>query len=148
LAHDSPRSADRALVDWQTKARLAASAALAVKAEDVVLLEVGEVAYFADAFVLATGRSDRQVQAIADAVVRVAKESGDPPLGVEGYREGRWVLVDWGDVIVHVFRGEARAHYDLERLWSEARRIEIADLGREDPRPEGSRPRETRLLRS
>lgn len=130
MPHQSPQPTDRAPLDWQTKARLAASAALAVKAEDVVLLEVGEVAYFADAFVLATGRSDRQVQAIADAVVRAAKESGDPPLGIEGYREGRWVLVDWGDVIVHVFQREVRAHYDLERLWSEARRLEI-----EEPAP-------------
>ena len=124
---DAPHPADPTPIDWRSKARRAAAAALSVKAEDVVLLEVGEFAYFADAFLLATGRSDRQVQAIADAVVRTAKESGDAPLGVEGYREGRWVLVDWGDVIVHVFQREVRAHYDLERLWSDARRVEIGE---------------------
>ena len=124
---DAPHPADPTPSAWRRKARRAAAAARSVKAEDVVLLEVGEFAYFADAFLLATGRSDRQVQAIADAVVRTAKESGDAPLGVEGYREGRWVLVDWGDVIVHVFQREVRAHYDLERLWSDARRVEIGE---------------------
>lgn len=140
MPQQSPRTADRIPLDWKTKARLAARAALAVKAQDVVLLEVGEVAYFADAFVLATGRSDRQVQAIADAVVRAAKEAGEPPLGVEGHREGRWVLVDWGDVIVHVFQEEVRAHYDLERLWSEARRTEIEEVTPEPAPPQGSAP--------
>jgi len=122
---EHPEDVAREALDWRAKARLAAEAALNVKAEDVVMLEVGEIAFFADAFILATGRSDRQVQAIAAAVVRAAKEAGDPPLGVEGYRDGRWVLVDLGDVIVHVFQREVREHYDLERLWSEARRVEI-----------------------
>jgi ribosome-associated protein len=123
----SPRHVEHEALDWRAKARLAAEAALSVKAEDVVLLEVGEIAFFADAFILATGRSDRQVQAIADAVVRAAKDAGDPPLGMEGYRDGRWVLVDLGDVIVHVFQREVREHYDLERLWSEARRVELGE---------------------
>ena len=95
-------------------------AALDVKAEDVVALDVREQSSFADVFVIATGRSDRQVRAIADAVEQAAKAAGVPPLGVEGVAEGRWVLIDLDDVIVHVFQREKREHYDLERLWADA----------------------------
>ncbi len=109
-------------LDWREKADLAAEAAHDLKAERVVILEVGGIASFADAFVLASGRSDRQVQAIADAVARAAKDAGEAPLGIEGYREGRWVLIDLADVVVHVFQEEVRDHYDLERLWSDATR--------------------------
>jgi len=108
------------------KTRLAVEAALEVKAEDVVALDVRELASFADAFVVATGRSDRQVRAIADSIERAMREAGAPVLGVEGYPEGRWVLIDLDDVIVHVFQPEARAHYDIERLWSDAPQIESA----------------------
>ena len=92
-------------------------AALDVKAEDVVTIDVGEQSSFADVFVIATGRSDRQVRAIADSIEHAAKQAGAAPLGVEGHSEGRWVLIDLDDVIVHVFTPEARAHYDIERLW-------------------------------
>ncbi len=109
-------------LDWREKADLAAEAAHDLKANRVVILEVGGLASFADAFVLASGRSDRQVQSIADAIARAAKEAGEPPLGIEGYREGRWVLIDLADVVVHVFQDEVREHYDLERLWSDAPR--------------------------
>lgn len=102
------------------KTRIAVEAALDVKAEDVIALDVGELSSFADVFVVCTGRSDRQVRAIADSIEQAAKRAGQPPLGVEGYSEGRWVLVDLDDVIVHVFEPEARAHYDIERLWSDA----------------------------
>ena len=107
------------------KARRVVDAALDVKAEDVVALDVGALSSFADVFVVCTGRSDRQVRAIADAVGAAAKRSGEPPLGVEGYAEGRWVLIDLDDVIVHVFTPESRAHYDIERLWSDAPRIPV-----------------------
>lgn len=109
-------------LDWRKKADLAAEAAHDLKASRVVILEVGGIASFADAFVLASGRSDRQVQSIADAVARAAKDAGEPALGIEGYREGRWVLIDLADVVVHVFQEEVREHYDLERLWSDATR--------------------------
>jgi len=104
-----------------------AKAAVDLKAENVVALDVREVASFADVFILATGGSDRHVRAIADAVKGVVEELGEPPLGIEGYDEGRWLLLDLGDVIVHVFQSEVRAHYDLERLWSEAPRLELLD---------------------
>jgi ribosome-associated protein len=107
------------------KTRLVVEAALDVKAEDVVALDVKELASFADVFVVATGRSDRQVRAVADSIEEAVREAGAPVLGVEGYSEGRWVLIDLDDVIVHVFQPEARLHYDIERLWSDAPRLEV-----------------------
>ena len=79
----------------------------------------------ADVFLIASGRSDRQVRSIADAVAEAGARAGEKPLGLEGYDEGRWVLIDWADVIVHVFQEEVRGHYDLERLWSDAPHIEL-----------------------
>ena len=107
------------------KTRLVVDAALAVKAEDVVALDVKELASFADVFVVATGRSDRQVRAVADSIEKAMREVGEPVLGVEGYPEGRWVLIDLADVIVHVFQPEPRAHYDIERLWSDAPQLAL-----------------------
>jgi len=102
------------------QAREYAEAALDRKAEDVLALDVSALTAFADAFVIATGSSDRHVKAVADAVVERADRLGRRPLGVEGYEGGDWVLIDLDDVIVHVFRAEKRADYDLERLWSDA----------------------------
>lgn len=115
------------------KAQLAVQAALDVKAEDVVALDVKELSSFADVFVVCTGRSDRQVRAIADSVEKSAKQSGRPPLGIEGYTEGRWVLIDLDDVIVHVFTPETREHYDIERLWSDAPQIALAPAEKAAP---------------
>jgi len=94
---------------------------------DPVLLDVREVASFADVFVLLSGRSDRQARAIAEAVVEALRDAADAPLGVEGLAEGRWILIDCNDVIVHVFQKEVRDFYDLERLWSEAPALELLD---------------------
>ncbi len=102
-----------------------AKAAVDLKAENLVALDVRELTSFADVFILATGGSDRHVRAIADAVEEVVEELGERPLGIEGYDEGRWLLLDLGDVIVHVFQSEVREHYDLERLWSEAPRLDL-----------------------
>ena len=79
-----------------------------------------EVSTIADLFVLCSGRSERQVQAIADAIVEKAKEAGRQPFGIEGYGAGRWVLIDLGDVVVHAFVPEERQLYRLERLWGDA----------------------------
>ncbi len=102
------------------KARCVVEATLELKAQDVVALDVRNVASFADTFVLATGTSDRHVRAIADRVREAVATRGEPSFGVEGYDEGRWVLLDLSDVIVHVFLAEVREHYALERLWSDA----------------------------
>ncbi len=107
-------------------ARLA-EAALDRKAEGLVALDLRGLTSFADVFLLATGRSTRQVRSIADAVEETALALGDKPLGIEGYREGRWVLLDLGDVVVHVFQAEVRRHFDLERLWSDAPVLELFD---------------------
>ena len=95
-------------------------AALELKAEKVVALDVRTLTSYADTFVIATGNSDRHTRSIADSIVEALRLSGRKPLGVEGYDEGRWVLIDAGDVIVHVFQSEVREDYDLERLWSDA----------------------------
>ena len=102
------------------RARLFAEAALSLKARDVVGLDVHELTSFADTFLIATGTSDRHVCAVADAVVAAAKARGERPLGIEGYDDGEWVLIDMGDVIVHVFQHETRERFDLERLWADA----------------------------
>ena len=107
------------------KAREVLLRALETKAENPVILDVREVSSFADTFVVLTGRSDRQVCAIADAVEAGLRGAGERALGIEGYREGRWVLLDFTDLIVHVFQREVRDHYDLERLWSDAPRIDL-----------------------
>ncbi len=95
------------------------------RAEDVVALDVRELSSVADTFVLATGRSDRQVRAIADAIREAAERRGTQALGVEGYQDGRWVLIDLGDVIAHVFQPEVRASYALDRLWSDAPTLDL-----------------------
>lgn len=90
------------------------------KAEDILVLNVSEVTTFTDLFVICSGRGERQVQAIADAIVEKAKEAGRQPVGIEGYDAGRWVLIDLGDVVAHVFVPDERQLYRLERLWGDA----------------------------
>jgi ribosome-associated protein len=90
------------------------------KAEDILVLNVSEVTTIADLFVLLSGRGERQVQAIADSIIEKAKAAGRQPVGVEGYKGGRWVLIDLGDVVVHAFVPEEREMYRLERLWGDA----------------------------
>lgn len=98
--------------------------ALDKKALDVKVLEIQRLTSIADYLVLATGRSDKQAQAIADSVKKGLKKYGKA-LDVEGLREGNWIVIDYGDVIVHVFHEEIRRYYDLDGLWAEAPRIEI-----------------------
>ena len=107
------------------KAQIVAEASLEKAAEEVVALDVRTAVSFADVFVICTGRSDRQVRSIADAIEEAVVERGERPLGIEGYDEGRWVLMDLADVIVHVFQHEVRRHYDLERLWSDAPKLDL-----------------------
>jgi ribosome-associated protein len=95
------------------------------KALDLVLLDLREIASFTDYFLIASGANQRQVQAIADEVIERLKKSGTPAARVEGYRSAEWILVDYGDFILHVFEDKARKFYDLERLWREGKRIEL-----------------------
>ncbi len=112
-------------MDRLTKASVISDAALDRRAERIVALDVREVSSFADTFIVATGTSDRNLRSIADSIHAMLTRLGDRPLGIEGYREGRWILIDCGDVIVHLFQQEIRDHYDLERLWSDAAVFEL-----------------------
>src|SRR6478609_5666750 len=91
------------------------------KAADIVLLELGELTTVADAFVICSGGSERQIAAIADGIVEALRDEGVKPIGREGTAESHWVLLDYGSVIVHVFTPPERDYYQLERHWSAAR---------------------------
>jgi ribosome-associated protein len=104
---------------------VAARAADARLGQDVVVLAMGELLGVTDAFVIATGRNTRQVRTIVEAVERGVKEAtGGSPERVEGLRELQWVLMDYGDFLVHVFLDETRSYYDLERLWADAPHVD------------------------
>jgi ribosome-associated protein len=111
------------LDDRVTRALYAASEK---KAIEPTVLDLRGIASFTDFFVICTGANRRQVQAIADEVVDQLKRHGSPAARVEGYQNAEWVLVDYGDFVVHVFDDKARRFYDLERLWREARRLDVA----------------------
>ena len=100
-------------------------AAESKKAAEIRVLDLTAVTSFADYFVICTATSGRQMQAITDEITARMKERGEPPNGIEGYDQGDWVLSDYGDVIVHVFSEKARTFYDLDRLWRQARAVEI-----------------------
>lgn len=103
---------------------MAADALYAKNGTDIVLLDVEEAFFLTDVFVIATGSSRINVQALADHVEEELKERYEiKPLRVEGRSQGEWVLVDFGDIIVHIFQAEAREYYSLERLWGDAGRI-------------------------
>ncbi len=105
-------------------ARLAAQAAADKKASDIVVLDIHELTPIADYFVICSANSGTQMEAVANAVRDKLEESGVSCRGVEGLSEARWVLLDFGDVVVHVFRAEDREFYHLERLWGDAKTIE------------------------
>ncbi len=101
------------------------TAALEKKAVDLVVLDLRKASAFTDFFVICTGTNVRQVQAIADAVDAALRDQGLKPALTEGYERGHWVLIDYFDFIVHIFAPATREFYALERLWGDARRIEI-----------------------
>ena len=98
-------------------------AVLGRKALDVILLDVEELTSLADTFIICSGRSNRQVSAIAEFIRSDLKKSGLVPLSVEGLKEGHWVLMDYGSIVIHVFYDPVRRFYDLEGLWADARRM-------------------------
>lgn len=102
-----------------------AQAALDKKAEDVTVLDVRGLTSYADYFVVVTADSDCQAGAIADHVEQTMKDKGVTKVGVEGYESGRWILVDYGDVVAHVMNRESRGFYDLEGLWADAPRFSV-----------------------
>ncbi len=104
-----------------------ARAAADKRATDILVLDVRRLSSFTDYFLIASGSSDRRVQAIAEGVIEAMGKLGRRPLGAEGVREGRWALLDFGDWVVHVFYEDARRMFDLEGLWFDAERLELPE---------------------
>ena len=113
--------------DSRKRALLCVNASLEKKAKDLVILNVKEISAFADYFIICSGTSDRQVRAVAAAIQEKLKTAEIMPLGIEGEPAGQWVLMDYDDVIIHIFLEPIRTFYDLERLWSEAPRMDVPD---------------------
>ena len=106
-------------------AQLAAEAADEKKAQRVTILDIRGLSVIADYFVICHGNSETQVQSIVTGIKEKLEEAGVPIQGVEGFKEARWVLMDLGDVVVHVFHKDERDFYDLERLWGDARQVRV-----------------------
>ncbi|TDB39762.1 MAG: ribosome silencing factor [Actinobacteria bacterium] len=115
------------LLEIKEYALLAARAAAEKKASDVVVLDVAPSLVITDYFVIASGATDRQVHAIADEVEAQLKAAGLRAIGREGEREARWILLDFGDIVVHVFQPDEREFYRLEKLWSDTERLTLPD---------------------
>ena len=95
------------------------------KAGDIRVIDVADLTSLADAFVIAEGTSSTQVRALADYAEETLREAGMPPLRVEGYRSQGWIILDYGDVVAHIFHKDTRAFYDLERLWKDGKDKDI-----------------------
>lgn len=122
------RKSTASLDEIRELARAAARAAAEKKGEDTVILEVGSVLAITDAFVITSASNERLVRTIAEEVEATIKAAGGPaPIRVEGLSDAHWVLLDYGDFVVHVFLDETRRYYDLERLWADAPVIEWDD---------------------
>ena len=113
--------------DSRSKALLAARAASAKKAGEIVILEVGPLINITDYFVICSGNTERQVKTISEEVFRKLAENGWKPYRTEGERDQRWVLLDYLDVVVHIFHAEERDYYRIERLWADAPAIPFED---------------------
>ena len=109
-------------------ARIAISALEDKKAEDVRVIDIGDVSVLADYFIIANGNNRTQVQAMADEVEQRLGRAGAEPKQIEGYQTGNWVLLDFGDVIIHIFDAPNRLFYDLERIWKDGRQIDPDQL--------------------
>ena len=114
--------------DLDPEVQLAIRCAADKKASDLVVLDLRDIASFTEQFIIASGSNQRQVQAIADEINEQLKKQLDTrPVRIEGYNSADWVLLDYGDFVVHIFNGESREFYDLARLWRDARRVELPE---------------------
>lgn len=118
-------------MDSKELLKMAVQAADGRRAEDITALKVDSITPMADYFVIMTGGSNRQVQAIANAIIEAAHENDVDIKSVEGKQEAQWVLIDLGDVVVHVFREETRHYYNLEKLWSDAPLVDLSEWVKE-----------------
>ena len=123
----TPSEKEAEQLDERVDGRVLAAlqAASEKKAIDPVVLDLREIASFTDYFVIVSGANERQVQAISDEVYESLKKLGHASARVEGYKTAEWILLDYGDFVVHVFEQKARKFYDLERLWRESKRVEL-----------------------
>ena len=113
--------------------RICVLAADSRQADDVVVLDMTPHSSIADRFVICQGRSDRQVKAIADAVEEQLGKNGEKPRAMEGYQTGSWILIDYVDLVVHIFDPETREFYGLERLWGQADQVAVPELPAPNP---------------
>jgi ribosome-associated protein len=114
--------------DLDEEVKLAIASASEKKAFDITALDLREVTSFAEFFVIASGSNQRQVQAISDEIdEQLKKQLQVRPIRIEGYNSAEWILLDYGDFIVHIFEQKAREFYDLERLWRDAKKVEIPE---------------------
>jgi ribosome-associated protein len=124
-ANKKPRSQSEVL-ETESAVMIAAHAATDKKATELVVLDLREVASFTEYFLICTGASTRQVQAISNSVEETLLENSKRTLHIEGYSSAEWILLDYGDFIVHVFSPASRRFYDLERLWRDAPHVEVS----------------------
>ena len=114
--------------DSHQRALIAAAAASSKSGDDIVVLEVGDIIAIIDVFVLVSATNTRQVRTIVDEVEQALRDyDGSKPIGVEGMNDATWVLLDFGDIVVHVFQEATRSYYDLDRLWGDAPRLHFDD---------------------
>jgi ribosome-associated protein len=111
--------------DPEVRARFIAEVAYSIKAEDITVLDLRGLTIIADFFLICTGNSSIQIRAIADRIEEKMREQGFRKLRVEGYQEASWILVDFGDVVIHVMAAEQREFYQLEKFWADAPRLEL-----------------------
>ncbi len=109
-------------------ALLAAKALDSKKAKEIKVIEIGDLTTLADYFVIAAGTSNTQISALSDVVEEYLKREGEMALRREGYRDGTWVLLDYGSIAVHIFSEEAREFYDLERLWRDGKEVDLSGV--------------------
>ncbi len=109
-------------------AKLVCSALEEKKAEDIKVINIAEVSVLADYFIIASGTNRNQVQAMADNVEETLGRAGVNPKQIEGYQTANWVLLDYGDVVIHVFDEENRLFYDLERIWRDGKSVAVESL--------------------
>lgn len=130
MTSSSPPSRSSEVSDRSLQLALAAARTAAEnRGQELVVLDLRKMTAFFDFFVIASGASRRQLHAMSDEIDRVLeKELGDQRLGIEGYQESRWILLDYGSVVIHLFDEPLRRFYDLENLWAEAPRVDLSQV--------------------
>lgn len=139
----------RIIPESKATALAIAGAALDKKASDVLILHVAKLTSIADYLVLCSGESERQARAIADHIDGILSAQGHAPLSIEGASSSNWILIDFGDVVVHIFKQDIREHYALEKLWGDATRVRLPSDAPVSPtavRPT-TKPRKPRVRR-